>query len=113
MTLIYDPAGGPGSVKSGSEGDWVTSCIVWEDCPPSIDSQNMVYEGAYDAGSKTFDGTWTIHYDATYYTPGTGGSCDRGDDSDSFSGTWHATLTDGVIQGDHGMGGEFPFELTV
>ena len=111
MTLTFDPAGGPSSVKQG-EGRWMTSCIVWEECPADVDSEEMHYEGAYDPESKTFNGTWTIQFDYTYYTPETEGRCESHNMVDSFSGTWRATLTDGVIQGDHGPDG-FPFELTV
>ena len=112
MTLVYNTAGGPGSVnKEKSKGHWAMTCLLWEQCPPTIDSNDIKYEGAYDPESKTFDGTWTMQYDSTTTTHEPD-ECDTSHDSGSMSGTWHATLTDGTIEGNH-EGGDFPFTLTV
>jgi hypothetical protein len=111
MTLVFNTAGGPGSVTQGN-GSFATSCVVWEECPPSVDSEEITYEGAYDPDSKTFEGTWTLQFDSTYYMPDGEGHCEADEQSDTMSGTWQATLSGGAIQGDHGPDG-MPFTLAV
>jgi hypothetical protein len=111
VTLTYNTGGGPGSVKQG-RGQWVTSCVVWAECPPSADSQDISYQGAYSPDPNTFSGTWQMQNTGTYYTYEGGGQCEPHQYSDSYSGSWQATLQGGVVNGDHGPDG-IPFELTV
>ena len=105
VTLVFDTRGGP--IISG-EGHF-----RWDDpdapCPHWRD-HTYHYTGNYSPESKTLSGTWENEWVHMGYTWRVDEGCVKEDrTSGTDSGSWKATLEDGVVRATAGR----PFELTV
>jgi len=104
VTLVFDTRGGPVSGEGHFRWDDPTApCPHWKD-------HTYHYTGNYSPDSKTLSGTWEDEWvDMGYKWNVNKGCVEEFLTSGTDSGSWKATLEDGVVRATAGR----PFELTV
>jgi len=114
MTLTFNTSGG----EVTGEGDAAESCPPPEGCPGTGDvSFHWQFRGTYSPDSKTFSGTFDEQDEVPSHTFSTQGDekvCTfDGLVTRDYTGTWQATLEDGVVSGSHDGVGPLKFNLSV
>lgn len=114
MWLTFSTEGG---LVTGA-ADLVSSCTLSErgtTCDRVSSSFHLEFVGTYSPDTNTLDGTYNERQDDEIetWTADESDECTTEKESRIVSGTWGATLRDGVVMASYGSPRGMLFELTV